>query len=151
MPDNFLDHIPSIDRERIKKRLRSPEAYALLRERVKGPEDLERHMERMDAMAELHFALESEPKVQESLKKQVEKDIASLGIENVLETDRASPNARKAIEQGKFAMKVEAHRQTKEDALHAVSEGRVQEKLPVKTSFSDAYVGQLKQSRKKTA
>ena len=147
MSDSYLDHIPSIDRERIKKRLRSPEAYAALRERVKGPEDLERHMEQMDRMAEAHFALESDPKMQESLRSHIEKDISEQGIDAVLDAAKASPEARKAVEEGKFVMKVSAHPKTKEDALHAVTEGRVQEKLPVKPNFSDRYVSQLLQSK----
>jgi hypothetical protein len=148
MPDNFMDHLSTHAQEKVRKRLRSPAAYEALREKVKGPEDLEKHLEKMDKMAEAHFALETEPKIQESLKKQVEKDIEEQGIENVLETNKASPEAKKRIEQGKFTLKISAHSKTHEDALQAVPEGSVQEKLPVKPSFSEQYFGQLMQSKK---
>lgn len=150
MSDSFLDHLPSGVQERLKQRLRSPAEYERLREKVKGPEDLEREMEKMDVMAEVHFTLETEPKAQESLKAAVEKDIAEQGIEAVLET-APSPEGKKAIEQGKFQMKVEAVPGSHVDKLVAVPEGKVQEKLPIKPSLSDRYVGQLTQKKRGSA
>jgi hypothetical protein len=142
MSDNFMDHIPSHEREKIRKRMRSPEAYEKLREKVKGPEDLEKEMARSEKLAELNFALESEPKTHEALKKQVEKDIAEQGAEKVLE-GKMSADAQKSFEKGRFIVQVSAHPKTHQDALVAVPEGNVQEKLPIKPSFSDKYAAQF--------
>jgi hypothetical protein len=147
MSDSYLDHIPSAEREKIRKRMRSPEAYEKLREKVKGPEDLEREMDRNEKMAELSFALESEPKTHDALKKSVENDLASLGIEAVLE-QAPSPEAKNNLERGKFKLTVSAHPSTHQDHLMVVSEGNVQEKIPVKTSFSEKYVTSLLQNKK---
>ncbi len=144
MQGSWLDHLPSRERMKIRERLRSPEEYERLREKVKGPEDLEREMRWSEAMAELSFALETEPKVQEALKNQVEGDLAERGIEEVLEnSDQLSPEAKRSLEQGTFSLKVEAHPTTHVDQLMAVPEGRVQEKIPVRRSMSEQYVAQL--------
>lgn len=137
-----MDHLPGHEREKIRKRLRSPEAYEKLREKVKGPEDLERELERSEKMAEVNFALESEPKAKESLKAQVEKDLSEQGIEQVLE-DAPSAEAKKSLEQGKFIVQVSSHPNTHQDALVVIPEGNVQEKLPIKPQFSDRYMGQV--------
>ena len=145
MSDSWLNHLPSHEREKIRKRLRSPEEYERLREKVKGPEDLEKEMRKSEQLAELNFAMESEPKVKEALKKQVEKDMKEQGIESILES-HMSPEAKNAIEQGKFILQVSSHPQTHQDALVAIPEGNVQEKIPVKPQLSDKYVAQLFQS-----
>ncbi len=142
MADNFMDHLPSGVREGIRKRMRSPEAYEKLREKVKGPEDLEKEMARSEKLAEMNFAMESEPKTHESVKKQVEKDLAEQGMENVLE-QMPSPDAQKSLEQGKFIVQVSSHPSTHEDALVIIPEGNVQEKMPIKPQLSDRYVGQF--------
>jgi hypothetical protein len=138
---DFMDRLPSKEKERVRKRMRSPEAYEALRERVKGPEDLEKEMQRNDRMAEVSYALESEPKTKEKLKAQIEKDIGEQGIESVLES--VSDTDRAKIEQGKFTVAISSHPSTHEDALMVVPEGNVQEKIPVKLSMSDAYVASL--------
>jgi hypothetical protein len=139
---SFMDHLSSHEAQKVRKRMRSPEAYEKLRERVKGPEDLEKEMQRSEKLAELNFAMESEPKTHENVKKQVEKDIAEKGVEHVLEA-HPSADARHSLEQGKFIVQVSSHPKTHEDALVAVPEGNVQEKLPIKPSFSDKYVSQF--------
>lgn len=143
MSDSYLDRLPGHEREKIRKRLRSPEEFERLREKVKGPEDLEREMERSERLAELHLALESEPRMNERLKSTLERDIAEQGIDNVLDTDKCSPDAKAAIEQGRFDVSVDEDPQTHNDALVVVTEGNVREKVPVKLSFSDAYSEQL--------
>ncbi len=143
MSDSYIDHIPSQEREKIRKRMRSPEAYEQLRERVKGPDDLEREMERNEKMAEMRFALETEPRAHDMLKKSVENDIREKGAETVLETINMSPDLTKALEQGKFRLAVSSHPVTHVDQLMVLPEGAVQEKLPVKLSFSDTYSAQL--------
>ena len=126
--------------------MRSPEAYEALRERVKGPEDLERETRRSEKMAELHFALESEPGIHEKLRAQIERDIAEQGIEQILESDQTSAETIKQLERGKFILKVSSHPKTHEDALVAVPEGNVQEKVPVKVQHSERYVQQFVRS-----
>jgi hypothetical protein len=140
MSDSYLDHIPSHEREKIRKRLRSPEEYERLRDVVKGPEDLERELERGERMAELHFTLESEPKFHDKLKEKVEEDMREQGIEAILETP-PGPDAKKALEQGKFRLTVSAHPSTHQDQLTVIPEGKVQEKLPIKQNLGDAYAG----------
>lgn len=142
MSDSWLDRVPSAEREKIRKRMRSPEAYAELREKVKGPEDLEREMEHNEAMAELRFEMESEPALKEALKKQVEKDMNEKGIEHVLE-HQPSADAKAALDRGAFKVSVEAHPKTQLDQLVAVPEGNVQEKLPIKLSLCNQYLSQF--------
>ncbi len=138
-----MDHLPSGEREKIRKRMRSPEAYEALREKVKGPEDLQDEMDKNERLAELSFALESEPKMQEKLKSQIENDIREQGIENMSDSE-VSPDAKKAMEQGKFTVNIEPHPKTHIDTLTVnVSEGNVQEKIPLKQSLSDHYAGGL--------
>ncbi len=140
---DYVDHLPSQERERIRKRMRSPEAYERLREKVKGPEDLESEMEKSEKLAELHFALESDRAASEKLKATIEKDISEQGIENILETDQLSPDMKKQLEAGQFTVTVSAHPSTHEDALVVLSEGVIQEKIPVKQSMSETYSGQV--------
>ena len=142
MSDSYLDHLPSKEREKIRKRMRSPEAYAALREKVKGPEDLEREMDRNEAMAELKFEMETQPALKEALKKQVEKDLREQGIEGILEK-LPSPESQRALEQGKFQLSVASHPTTHHDQLVAVPEGNVQEKLQIKLSLCNQYLAQF--------
>ena len=146
MSDSYLDHIPSREREKIRKRMRSPEAYEALREKVKGPEDLEREMERNEKMAELRFSLESEPHQKSALKDQIEKDMAEQGIEAMLDASEISTEALKAIAEGKFHVAISSHPQTHEDTIVLMPEGHVAEKLPIKKSLSDQYAQQFHHS-----
>ena len=143
MSDSYLDHIPSREREKIRKRMRSPEAYEALREKVKGPEDLEREMERNEKMAELRLGLESEPQLKAALKNQVEKDMKEQGIESLLDAPDASTEALKALAEGKFQVAVSSHPQTHEDTVVVMPEGKIAEKLPLKKAFNDRYMHQF--------
>lgn len=140
---DYVDHLPSHEREKIRKKMRSPEAYERLREKVKGPEDLENEMKKSEQLAELHFALESDRSVGEKIKASIDKDISEQGIENIVETDALSPDTKKQLEAGKFTLAVSAHPSTQEDTLMLLPEGNVQEKIPVKISFSEQYAGQV--------
>jgi len=142
MSDSWLDGIPSHEREKIRRRLRSPEEYEKLRDKVKGPEDLEKEMEKNEAMAELRFALETEPAIHDALKTKIESDIREQGIENIVEKLDAV-DAQKQIEQGKFRVTVSAHPTSHHDQLSVMPEGTVQEKIPLKTQISDQYIGQF--------
>lgn len=143
MSDSWLDHIPSHEREKIRKRLRSPEEYERLREKVKGPEDLAEEMKFNESIAELRFGIESEPDVHDALKNDLEMQINGQGIEKVLERS-GSEKAKKMLEQGKFRVTVSAHPSTHQDQLMVVPEGNVQEKIPVKKMLSDRYAGQFR-------
>lgn len=145
MSDSWLDHIPSKEREKIRKRMRSPEAYAALREKVKGPVDLEREMDRNEAMAELKFEMETQPALKEALKKQVERDLLEKGIEGILE-QLPSSESRRALEQGTFQLSVSSHPTTHQDQLVAIPEGNVQEKMPIKMSLCNQYLAQFVQA-----
>ena len=143
MEGSWMDHIAPAERMKIRKRMRSPEAYEKLRDKVKGPEDLKEEMKKSEALAELHFALESEKPMHDALKSQVEKDMKEQGIDGVIDSSKLSPEARKSLEQGKFTLTVSSHPQTHHDTLTAVPEGNVQEKIPLKQTFNDRYVGQF--------
>lgn len=142
MQGSWLDSLPSNERQKIRQRMRSPAAYERLRESVKGPEDLEKEMRRSEQLAELHFALETEPATQERLRSSIHEDVAEQGLDAILDAQDATPEARNAVEQGKFTVAVQPNATTHEDALHALPEGNVQERLPVKTSMSQRYIGQ---------
>ncbi len=123
--------------------MRSPEAYERLRDNVKGPEDLEKEMRKAEQLAEFHFALEAEPQAQGMVYERMREDIGTHGIDAVLDAEEAPPSVRAAMQQGNFSVAVEPHPATHEDAVHALPEGNVQERLPVKTSFSDRYIAQV--------
>ena len=149
--DSFLDNLPSKERRKLRKMM-SPEAYERLREKVKGPEDLEKELKRGEQLAELSFELQTDEKLREHLKSQCEKDVREQGIEAVLDAQKLSPEMKKAIEQGKFMLAVSSHPTTHDDQLVAVplGEGNVQEKIPLKPAFSDRYVAQFLQSASPT-
>jgi hypothetical protein len=140
---DFMDHLPSKEREKIRKRMRSPEAYEALREKVKGPEDLEKEMKRSEQLAEVNFELQSNPEKKERMKSGIEKDIAEQGIEKVLDAKNLSPELKSSLESGKFTVAISAHPTTHEDTLVVMPEGNIQEKIPVKTTFTEKYTGQV--------
>ena len=131
MSDSFLDHLANPEREKIRKRMRSEAAYEKLRERVKGPEDLEREMERSDRMAEAHLALESDSKAQEKAKEEVQS-----ALEDLFE-EQPSPEVQQKIAEGNFKVAISSHPSTHEDVMTVVTEGNVQEKIPLKSAVSD--------------
>jgi len=137
----WLDQLPSNERARIRARLRSPEAYEKLREKVKGPEDMEQEMEKNEALAELSFALETEPVVKDALKTQIEKDIAEQGVEAVF--GEVSPDRIYLLEQGKFEIDVDASADSAQEQLVVIPEGTVNEKIPLTQNMSEKYVRQF--------
>ena len=143
MEGSWLDGIPSSERMKLRRRMRSPEAYEQMREKVKGPEDLAKELRHSEVLAELHFSLETEPDLHEALRAQVERDLKEHGAENVLEGSVTEPNIRSQLEQGKFRLTVTANPKTHQDALTVLPEGTVQEKLPVKPAFSNQYASQF--------
>jgi len=142
MNDPFLDHVPSHEREKIRKRMRTPEAYEKTRDKVKGPEELARDMEKNERMAEFRYSLETKPEVRESLRQQIEKDVKEHGVEALLELRRSSPETKKAIESGKFRIVVSSHPTHNQDILAVVPEGKVQERIPLKPAASERYLSQ---------
>lgn len=138
--DSFLDHLPSREREKIRKRLRSPEEYERFREKVKGPEDLERELKRSERMAEVHFRIETEPEIAQRLHDRIAKDVKERGVKTVLEDAHVSDSVRTTLEQGRFTVSVEAHPKTHEDVLVVVPEGNVHDTLPMKPMQSERYV-----------
>lgn len=135
----WIDRLPSKEKKKLRKRMRSPEEYERLRERVKGPEDLEREMAQNEVMAELKFTLETEPHIQEELRKDIEKDMSEQGIENIAEVSGISPDARNALKQGKFAVAIETNSTTGQEQMVLEPEGNVSEKVALQQSVSDQY------------
>lgn len=139
MSDSFLDHLPSQEREKIRKRLRSPEEYERLREKVKGPEDLEREMEKNAEFAEATLALESDPKAQEKAKDAVRAFVAEKGMDSALEGN-VSPEM---ISRGLFTVTVIEKAKgepklaitTSDAPSDSVSSGNVAETLSLKPAL----------------
>lgn len=147
MSDSFLDHIPSQEREKIRKRMRTPEAYERLREKVKGPEDLEQEMDKSEKMAELSFALETEPRMQEKLKTSIERDVKEKGIDAVLDLQHDLPDSvKQSIDAGKFTLAISSHPTTHDDTIVLLPEGNVNDRIPVKVQISNAYAHQALQA-----
>lgn len=143
MSDSFLDHLPSHERQRLKKRM-SAAAYERLRESVKGPEDLERELQRSEKIAEVHFAMESEPQIRDRVKAAVEAELQK-GIEEVVEHDeKVSAETKEELLRGKFTVSTGPNRKG-EDALLLCPEGNVHEKIAIKPSFSDRIASGLLQ------
>lgn len=144
MSDSFLDRLGSVEKQRVIKRLRSPEAYERLREKVKGPEDLERALDRAEKMAELHFALEANEPQQEKMKQAVSRAFEAGGIDAVAEKPgELSEEARAAIAEGKFSLAVSTDANTHDDILAILPEGNVGESVPVSMSLTESCVSQL--------
>jgi len=143
MSDSFLDHLPSHEREKIRKKMRTPEAYERLREKVKGPEDLEKEMDNAEKIAELSFALETEPHAKDHLKSTIEKDMKEKGIDAVLDLQHDLPDSvRQSIAEGKFSVAVSSHPATHDDTVALLPEGNVADRIPVKVQISNAYAHQ---------
>lgn len=143
MSDAFMDHMPSREREKIRKKMRTPEAYERLREKVKGPEDLEQEMEKSEKMAELSFALETDPHMQEKMKTDIERDIKEKGIDAVLDLQHDLPDSiRQSINEGKFSLAVSSHPTTHDDTMMILPEGNITERIPVNVQISNAYAHQ---------
>lgn len=142
MPDSFLDHLGGPEKQRILKRLRSPEAYERLREKVKGPEDLERALDRAERIAELHFALETDRAAHERMKSIVERAVRE-DPDGTFEADTEIPAA---VKEGRFTLAVVPHEETHEDALTVLPEGNVQEKIPVRAALLEECLSQLSPS-----
>lgn len=139
MSDSFLDHLGGPEKQRIIKRLRSPEAYERLREKVKGPEDLEAELDRAEKLAELHLALESDAAAHETAKAIVGDSIAEEGIDASVERpEELSGSARDALEHGKFRLAV-----TPDEVFVALPEGAVSETVPLVSSLMESCVSQL--------
>ena len=140
----WVDMMPSHEKKRLRKRMRSPEAYEKLRQRVQGPEKLSEQMERNGDLAELALALELEPKLQEELKKEIEKDLKGMSLDQIFANPESiSGEAQDSLYSGDFDVSIDTNPDTQEDQLVLTPEGNVNEKLPVKFSLSEKYAGQL--------
>jgi len=125
--------------------MRSPEAYERLRDKVKGPEDLEQEMDRNEKMAEAHLSIESDSEMKEQLKSAVEKSIVEQGAEAIADAP-LTLDQKHALESAAFSVAITSHPRTHKDALVIIPEGNVQEKIPVKQSFTEQYLTQLIQN-----
>lgn len=102
---------------------------------------MEREMEKNEVLAELSFALETEPVVKDALKTQLEKDIAEQGIQAVF--GEVSPERIYALEQGNFEITVDAPSDSSHEQLVVIPEGTVNEKIPLTQNMSEKYVQQF--------
>lgn len=139
MSDPFMDHLPSHEQEKLRKRLRSPEAYEKLREKVKGPADLEKELAAAEQLADAALELQTNAEAREAVKKGIEKDLQENGVEGVLENSDALPDdVRQQLEEGRFTVT-----STADQGLSVVPEGNVNDRLPLQKTVSDQYVSQL--------
>lgn len=136
---NWFDRLPLHEKNRLRKRMRSPEEYERLRERVKGPEDLEREMAKNELLAELKFALETEPRIQEELRREIEKDVRERGLEQILESSYLSPEVGEVLARGAFEVGIEAHPDTGHEQIVLKPEGNVSENIPLRKTVSEQY------------
>lgn len=154
MSDSYLDHLPSYEREKIRKRLRSPEEYERLRECVRGPEDLEREMNGNAEFAEAKLHLESEPSVQESARESIAAFIDTQGLDAAFES--LPTNAMEAMKNGQFevivtevnhapALAAKPRSHAGEDAgTTDAPMGNVAEVFPLKTALQQQVMASLK-------
>lgn len=146
--NSWLDMLPSNERQKIREKYKmSPSAYEKLRQKVKGPEDLQEEMQWNEAMAQLRFDLETEPHMKDALKKQIEKDIAEQGIDAVLQNPDVPQELRDQIANGKFEVTVDSVSEDVSDQLTIHPEGNVSEKIPVSQSLTETYVSQLQDDK----
>lgn len=146
MSDSWLDMLPASERQKVHETYKmSAAAYEQWREKVRerGPEYIEKEQEWNEMMAQLKFALDSEPLLKEALKSQIEKDLSQQGIEAVLNDPDVSQDILMSLEQGQFDITVDAPTETEHEALVLVPEGRVSEKLPITFQLTEVYVSQL--------
>lgn len=135
--DAFLDRLAGPEKQRVLKRLRSPEAYERLREKVKGPEDLEWELDRAEKLAELHFALESDEAAHDSMKAIVDRALRERP-DDAVEDAAALPAS---VKEGNYRLAVSA-----DDELAILPEGNVRETIPVTTALLEECLSQLSAS-----
>ena len=149
----WFDQLPSQEREKIRRRLRSPEEYERLREKVRGPEDLEREMEKNAEFAEARLTLESEPEAHESARDAVRSFVAEQSMEAGIEG--GSEAVRGALESGRFNIAVVDHAsseprlalQIRQDPSSGVADapmGNVQETFPLTPALQQKVFSVLK-------
>lgn len=147
MSDSYLDHLPSQEREKIRKRLRSPEEYERLREKVKGPEDLEREMEKNAEFAEAKLHLEVDPKAREQVKSMVQE----AGKEAL--AGKTPEWLQEALKAGNFEVTVDEHSSEPKLAVkptvapNDAPTGKVQEIFPLKQSLQQNIAAKLRSLR----
>ena len=135
----WLDMLPNNEKRKLRKRMRSPEAYAESREKVKSLEEISDEVDQNELMADLQFALETEPHVQEALKQEIEKDLIDIGIENMMEGAPSSAMID-ALSSGGYKLSVQTNEGTGIEEIVLTAEGNISEKLPMKKSYSDKYI-----------
>jgi hypothetical protein len=134
MSDSWLERLPTHERQRLIERFTEvdPERRKKF---VVGPERMKQMLQENEVMANLKFALETEPKLREALRSQMQEDIAEHGFLAVLGQEL----------KGDFDVKVAEHPQTHDDQIVAVPEGNVQESIPLQPTFNEQYLSQFQQ------
>lgn len=136
--NSWLDLMPSSERQRVREKYKmSAAAYEQLREKVTGPEEMEREMRKNEQLASLKFALETEPTVKEALKKQIEKDL-SEDSEGVLESSVSHEVLSSFLEEG-FDVSIDSD----SDKMVIHPEGNVTETVAISSHVRDAYASEM--------
>ena len=136
--NSWLDTLPISERQKIREKYKlSAAAYEKLREKVKGPEDIQEEMHWNEKLAELRFGVETEPQMKEALKKQIEKDITEQGIEAVLELSDEPLEVTSPLESGSFDVSIDSNQ------IALAPEGNVEEKIPIRKAMMESYLSQL--------
>lgn len=141
---SIIDFLPSYEKTKRRARMRSPEEYERIREKVKSPEKIAEEMDKNEHLAELNFALETEPKMRQALQEQIREDISAQGLENLVERfEELSENEKQSIDQGQFDVGIDSYTEDQSDRVTLYPEGNVNEKVPLTKKQSEHYAQQL--------
>ncbi len=139
---SWVDLVPTYERERLRKKLRSPEVYAESRADVKGPEKISEEMRWNEALAELKLAMDLEPRLKKVLQEKIAEELREKGVDALMGSD-VPPGVQKLLEAGKFDVAITAPDASSPDQLVLLPEGNVSDKLPMQRSVSERYVTQF--------
>ena len=133
---SWLDILPSHERQKLREKLRSPKEYAKSRESIPNLQEIDEQVERAKALAELKLALELEPRLEEELRKNIERDLQEQGSEALLQS---APENISFLQEENFHIDIVEDPNTKQDTIALLPEGNPGEKVPLKPAISDRY------------
>lgn len=134
-----LDLLPSSERHNRRRKMRSFEEYAASREKIQSVEQITEQSEHAKKVAEIGFALEMEPKVQESLQKSVNEILPYTSLWQSLNASQ-----QEVVLSKQFTVQVEGD-SAKQDIVAIVPEGNVAEKIQLPAAITEQIASQLQQ------
>ncbi len=137
---SWLDLLPSSEKRRIRKKMRSPEVYEKTREKVKGPEELEDELKVRESLADIKFGIETSSEKYSELKEKMDASISESGIENIVDINDTSKESVKALEEGLYEIQIESDNSNNPEQIVLLPEGNVSEKIPLQKSISEKFI-----------